>query len=139
MALRAAPGVDCSVWASVRDFFDPSITTSQYLADGYECAQYGNSSRLALFNDPAIPTPAPPAPRAPQTADEMVRWTPQQSFNTAADWAAKNIARIQAAEDSGSYNPSGNLPATATQLDKYKWPLILGGGALALILLVKVK
>jgi hypothetical protein len=118
----------CSAWDSIRDFFDPRISTSSYFADAYECAQYGQ-----------IPQPAPPAIRAPQTAEEMTGWTPEQSYNTGADWAQVNVERIQAAEASGAYHPAGALPATATWLYEWRWPLIIAGGALGLLILVKVK
>lgn len=148
MAIRTlgTAQVDCGAWASIRDFLDPRILNSQYLADAYQCAQYGSKNG---WGSTSIPSPGTPSPSAPQTYTQMTApsaWTPAQSYNTAADWAAATtVAKIKAAEADG-YNPSGNLPVTATdldaivkQLDAYKWPLILGGSAVLLFVLWKVK
>lgn len=96
----------------------------------YERIQYG-----------AIPRPGdlPPAPGpiAPQTSDEMATWTPEQAFATEGDWEAwraSQRAAIVAAEQSGAYNPEGNLPVTASGLSdffsRYGTALAVAGVAL---------
>jgi hypothetical protein len=119
--------VDCSAWGSALDFFNPTVTTTTYLANAYQCAQYGT-----------MPAPGIVTPNAPQTADEMTgAWTPGQAENTGADYAAATDAAIAAAIATGTYNPAGNLPVTATWLDTYKWPIIAAAAALAALVLAQ--
>lgn len=130
----AAPLVDCSYWgnmvASLKAFSNPD----DYRAYLYQCNTYGS---LPSTGTPTIP--------APQTEVQMTTpgaWTPDQATNTGQDWAAATNANIDAAIANGGYNPAGNSPFTATWLDTYKWPLIIGAvgiGGLILIQAVKLR
>ncbi len=133
-----AAQVDCSVWSRAFAYLDSSVSLSDALVNDWQCGAYGS-----------IPSPGTPAPRAPQTQAQMTTpgaWTPAQTTNTGQDWADATDAKIQQAIDDGSYNPSGNLPFTATQAADfwaaYKWPLIIGAvglGALVLFEAVKLR
>lgn len=76
-------------------------------ADAYSKVQYGT-----------FPQPAMPVIKAPQTREQMVTpgaWTPEQSAaGVIEDTTTETQRRIQAAIDSGEYNPDGNLPLDAS-------------------------
>lgn len=97
-------------WQEFREYNSPDAW-SGVLADTYAWAQYG---RIPV---PGVELPLPPAPAAPQTASEMVTWSPElaEERNRAAydAWVTEMRDIIAAAEASGSYTPAGRLPVTA--------------------------
>lgn len=131
--------LDPAAWVSCPWLAHPLATATGEAAGGvYQQVQYGT-----------VPMPADlpplPGPNAPQTADQMRSWTPDQSAITAAQWAAYTQSQrdaITAAVAAGTYNPGGNLPATADDLGKF-WAdygtyLIFGGLGLAAYLALSV-
>ncbi len=97
------------------------------VGDVYESMQYGSIPLPG--NLPAPPVPNVSATNPQITADQMDAWKRSQA------------AAIQAAQDSGSYNPAGNLPFTAIDLakfwDDYGTYVLLGGAGLAGLLIWK--
>jgi hypothetical protein len=102
------------------------------VADAYTATRYGT------ITTPERIIALTPPPSAPKTAEEMRTWNPDAL--SAADaaayekWKADAISLIQADEASGAYRPSGN---PLDVLGAYKWPVLIGAGALALLMLVK--
>lgn len=126
--LDPAAWVDCP-WLA-HPLADPAAEAAAGL---YQQVQYG-----------AIPAVAPPpAPNAPQTAAQMQgAWDVSQSASQPGQIGAAQQAVINQAVADGSYNPAGNLPATADDLSKF-WSqygtyLIIGGLGLAAYLALSV-
>lgn len=123
--------VDCKSWWSL---LDPAAWALCLPSDVgttagniYESVQYG-----------AIPKPAsPPAPNAPQTAAEMVNWSPEQSASRPGQIGAATQAAIDGAIQSGTYNPSGNLPVTADWMSDHSALLWFAGFAVLGVVLVR--
>lgn len=100
-------------------------------AGWYERIQYGKIPRPADL-------PAPPVAPAPQTAAQLAGdWWPEAAAVSPEQWEAwkaSQRAAIVAAEQSGEYNPAGNLPVTASGLSdffsRYGTALAVAGVAL---------
>lgn len=99
-------------------------------ANAYQYLQYGN------VPDPHS-LPLPPAPNAPQTAQQAANWTPEQAGLTQDQWQKFSDSQRQVILDAianGSYNPAGNFNLNAIDLkkfwDDYGTPLMIGGAVL---------
>lgn len=98
-------------------------------ANVYEKIEYGHIPRPGELPAPPVPGVVPLGQSPAITAADMDAWKQAQA------------AAIQAAEDSGSYNPAGNLPMNAIDFEKFwndygTW-VLLGGAGLAGLLLWK--
>jgi hypothetical protein len=107
------------------------------LAALYERMQYGGIPRVQT-----APTPA-----APQTQEQLTvpdAWTTDDSIASSFEaWKKQYDDSVQAAEDSGTYNPDGNLPLDASGNLNFSasalvwWAAI--GGIVALLWLTRRK
>lgn len=112
-------------WQEFRAYNSPEAWQG-VLADTYAWVQYGR------IPTPGVELPPPPPPAAPQSAGEMVIWSPElaeiRNRERYAQWVAEMRQIIEAAETSGSYVPGGRLPATAEGVSDFldQWgPLLL--------------
>src|SRR5271168_689508 len=81
----------------------------------YTYAQYGSFPAVVPQQPPAVPATDGSGLITDLTPDQIAA---QQAASIQATTDAQNAA-IAAAVASGEYNPSGNLPVTATQLSNY--------------------
>lgn len=114
--------------------FRPSCWAAQY-----EKTMYDGVPRIT----------SAPTPDAPQTLDEMTTpgaWTPEDGIrDSVSNWSANVRALMAADAEAGRWNPAGNFPVSATQLSdavttasNYKVPLMILGGAVGFLILLKV-
>lgn len=118
-----APNSGCTMG----NFFDPSLKTSDFIANCYEELQYGNIptvSQAARAGGTPYPSPAAPGTQGQLTTPGA--WTPEDSMNANA-YLDSVRSGIQVAEDQRTYNPAGNIPTI---------PGLLGADSLGLIGLV---
>jgi len=93
-------------------------------ANWYEGIQYGAIPRPQSL-------PAPPTAKVPVVQNTPTAAVPQTTAADWNDWTASQRAALQYAVDSGSWNPEGNLPLSALDLQaltKRYWPLLLAAG-----------
>lgn len=97
----------------------------------YEMAQYGRITRPGDVAGPSPTSPADVANTAAELRDLSAPggWTFEDSQVDPAEYAARLRAQIAADEKSGAYNPDGNLPLKALDLEILA-PFLIAGAVL---------
>lgn len=137
--VSADSGAPSGLWDAIKQFFSSSIPTSTLAANYYEAINYGQIPQLQ--NAPVAPVAG--APQTQQQMTDPTAWNPQTAAaagKTAYEQGLRDWLTSQAA--SGSWNPAGRLPVSATDVSNFSsnWgALLIAGGLVAgALLLVNV-
>ena len=138
-----APAVRCglgtvNLFPAPPDQGGPMVSWGDQIGDWYETLVYGHIPRAGEL--PAPPAPGVPAGALVPSSGDIV--TPGLTPAQQAAYVASQQAALDAAVSSGSWNPAGNLPVTADDIDQafkdHSTAIIIGVCAVAAIALFAV-